>query len=166
MKIKKVPFYTFIVALFCLLTNFAINDCEKTIGAPCSMTLINSKTNKSIKICDKILPDRIEFFLGVSKSVDKENAEKGEDPVITITYDGLVIELQNDFIKSITITSKKWKLNTFSVGTPVGEVEAKHEQIDTKYFSDMRFKIKDSKGVLFAETDVTRKITKLGVVFN
>jgi hypothetical protein len=166
MKIKKVTFYTFILSLFCLLTNFKINFTKNTRVTPCSMSLINSKTNKSIKICDKIQPDRIEFFLGVSKSVDKENAEKGEDPVITITYDGLVIELQNDFIKSITITNKKWRLNTFSVGTPVGEVEAKHEQIDTKYFSDMRFKIKDSKGVLYTETDFTRKITKLGVVFN
>lgn len=163
---KKIIFYTVIIALSCLFVGFKAKAIKEKSAAPCAMSLINSKTNKSIKICDKIVPDRIEFFLGVSKSVDKENAEKGEDPVITITYDGLAIELQNDFIKSITITSKKWKLNTFSIGTPVGEVEAKHEQIDTKYFSDMRFKIKDSKGVFFAETDYARKITKLGVVFN
>jgi hypothetical protein len=130
------------------------------------MSLINAKTNKSIKICDQIIPDKIEFYLGVSKSVDKENADKGEEPVITITYDGLVIEMQNNFIKSITITNKKWKLNAFSVGTTIDQIVAKHEQIVTKYFNDMRFKIKDSKGVLFAEVDETKKVKKLGVAFN
>ncbi len=163
---KKAVFCTLIVCLSCLLIGFKLNPTKESKFAPCGMSLINSKTNKSIKICDKIIPDKIEFFLGVSKSVDKENAEKGEDPLITITYDGLVIELQSDFIKSITITSKKWKLNSFSVGIPIEQIVAKNEQIVNKYFNDMRFKIKDSKGVLFAEVDETKKVKKLGVIFN
>jgi hypothetical protein len=163
MKIKKITLYTLFLSLFCLLTNFKIIDTKKTMFTSCNLTLTNSKTNRSIKICDKIAPDKIEFYLGVSKSVEKESEGNGEDGLITITYEGLVIELQNDYVKNITITNKKWKLNTFSVGTPIDQVMSKHEQIVSKYFSDMRFKIEDTKGVLFAEIDEAKKIKKLGV---
>lgn len=157
MKTKIIYFLVGIVAL-------AVNPMwgQKSIG---SVLLINAKTTKSINVSGKYDPDKIEAILGKAITLDKDVYEN-ETPVYTFTYDGLVIEMQNDLIKQLSITNKKWKLNSFTTGTLIEEIAAKHEKHDAKFVTDRRFKIKDSKGVIFAEIDNLQRITKLGVVFN
>lgn len=135
---------------------------QKSTGA---VMLINAKTNKSINVSGKYDPDKVEAILGKAITLVKDIYEN-ETPVYTFTYDGLIIEMQNDLIKQATITNKKWKLNTFTIGTLIEEIAAKHEKHNAKFVTDHRFKIKDSKGVIFAEMDNLQRITKLGVVFN
>ncbi len=129
------------------------------------LTLTNIKTNKSIKVCEKYNPDKIEALLGKAITLDKEILEKGEAPVFTFNYDGLVMEMQNDQMKLLTITNKKWKLNKFTLGINVEEIAAVHEKHDAKFVSDRRFKVKDSKAVIFAQVNKEQQVTKLGVVF-
>ncbi|SHI36181.1 hypothetical protein [Flavobacterium terrae] len=129
------------------------------------LTLTNIKTNKSIKVCEKYNPDKIEALLGKAITLDKEILEKGEAPVFTFNYDGLVMEMQNDQMKLLTITNKKWKLNKFTIGVNVEDIAAVHEKHDAKFVRDRRFKVKNSKAVIFAQTDSEQKVTKLGVVF-
>lgn len=135
---------------------------QKAIGG---VLLINAKTNKSINVSGKYDPDKVEAILGKAITLVKDIYEN-ETPVYTFTYDGLIIEMQNDLIKQATITNKKWKLNAFTIGVLIEEIAAKHEKHDAKFVTDRRFKIKDSKGVIFAEIDNWQRITKLGVVFN
>ncbi len=129
------------------------------------LTLTNIKTSKSIKVCEKYNPDKIEALLGKAITLDKEILEKGEAPVFTFNYDGLVMEMQNDQMKLLTITNKKWKLNKFTLGINVEEIAAVHEKHDAKFVSDRRFKVKDSKAVIFAQVNKEQQVTKLGVVF-
>lgn len=129
------------------------------------LTLTNVKTNKSIKVCEKYNPDKIEAILGKAITLDKEILEKGEAPVFTFNYDGLVMEMQNDQMKLLTITNKKWKLNKFTVGIFVEDIAAVHEKHDAKFVTDRRFKVKDSKAVIFAQVNNIQQVTKLGVVF-
>ncbi|EKT3967088.1 hypothetical protein JE945_000838 [Flavobacterium psychrophilum] len=39
-----------------------------------------------------------------------------KNPSLSFTYDGLIIEMQNDKISNLAISNTKWKLNTISVG--------------------------------------------------
>ena len=130
------------------------------------LLLTNAKTNKSINVCGSYNPDKVEAILGKAITLDKDLYDKEEETVFTFHYDGLVIEMQNELVKQVTITNKKWKLNKFTLGTLIEEVALKHERHDAKFVTDRRFKIKDSKGVIFAEIDHLQRITKLGVVFN
>lgn len=134
---------------------------QKSTGA---VLLTNAKTNKSINVSGKYDPDKVEAILGKAITLVKDIYEN-ETPVYTFTYDGLIIEMQNDLIKQATITNKKWKLNTFTIGTLIEEIAAKHEKHNAKFVTDHRFKIKDSKGIIFAEMDNLQRITKLGVIF-
>jgi hypothetical protein len=130
------------------------------------LLLTNAKTNKSINVCNQYNPDKVEAILGKAITLDKDIYDKDEETVYTFRYDGLVIEMQSELVKQVTITNKKWKLNKFGIGTLIEEIAAKHEKHEAKFVTDKRFKIKDSKGVIFAETDNLQRITKLGVVFN
>lgn len=131
----------------------------------CGLLLTNAKTNKSIKLCDSYQPDKIEAIFGHSISMDKEQQEKDEAPILTFTYDGLELVMQNNKVVNLTITNKKWKLNGFTIGTLLSQVEAKHERYEAKHFKDLRFKVKDSKALLFVEVDETQKLKKLQVIF-
>ena len=131
----------------------------------CGLVLTNAKTNKSIKVCDSYQPDKIEAIFGHSISMDKEQQEKDEAPILTFTYDGLELVMQNNKVINLTITNKKWKLNGFTIGTLLSQVEAKHERYEAKHFKDLRFKVKDSKALIFVEVDETSKLKKLQVVF-
>jgi hypothetical protein len=161
----KVKYNLLFLVTFLLCCSFVgLNTSNQSA---CSMSLINAKTGKSIKICNKISSGKIDLTLGIAVSEDKEIQDKGEAPLVTINYDGLVIEMQDEFIKGITITNKKWKLNTFTIGSPIEQVMAKHEQVKTNnFYNDLRFKIKDFKGLLFAEVEKDNKIKKLGIRFN
>ncbi|WP_310557246.1 hypothetical protein [Flavobacterium sp.] len=166
MKTNHIKYYSLLFLVFFTFSNFCKIKDKEAKEIDCVMLLVNAKTKKSIKICDKIIADRVEFYLGVAKSIDRENQERGEQPWVVITYDGLVIEMQDDFIKSITITNKKWKLNAFTIGSTLEQIAAKHERIESKYKNDLHYKIKDSKGILFAEVDPDKKVNKIGVVFH
>ncbi|MCL9803921.1 hypothetical protein NAT51_00185 [Flavobacterium amniphilum] len=139
---------------------------QQPAAANQTVLLINAKTNKSINVSSKYDPDKVEAILGKSITLDKEILEQGEEPIYTFHYDGLIIEMQNNAILQLTITKNKWKLNKFTIGTLIEEIAAKHEKHDAKFVYDHRFKIKGSKGVIFAEMDNLQRITKLGVVFN
>ncbi|MES2812180.1 MAG: hypothetical protein V4670_06895 [Bacteroidota bacterium] len=156
----KAKMIYFLIGIVTLVTNSIW--AQKTTGA---VMLINAKTNKSINVSSKYDPDKVEAILGKAITLVKDIYEN-EAPVYTFTYDGLLIEMQNDLIKQVTITNKKWKLNAFTIGVLIEEIVAKHEKHDAKFVSDRRFKIKDSKGVIFAEIDNLQRITKLGVIFN
>ncbi|WP_206758558.1 hypothetical protein, partial [Tenacibaculum finnmarkense] len=49
-------------------------------------------------------------------SINKQLPDDKEEPVFIFTYDGLIIEMQNDKISNLAISNTKWKLNTISVG--------------------------------------------------
>jgi hypothetical protein len=132
---------------------------------PSSLLLTNVKTNKSINVCEKNSVQKIEAVLGGAISLNKETPEPNEEPVYTFTYDGLTIEMQNDKTSNLTITSAKWKLNTVSVGMSLAQISAKFEKSESDYFGSPRFKVKDSKAILFTEIDKTNKIKKIGIVF-
>lgn len=156
-----------IIFLLLLLNGFFSNViAQQASSVNQTVLLFNAKTNKSINVCNKYDPDKIEAILGKSITLDKEILEHGEEPIYTFRYDGLVIEMQNNAILQLAITNKKWKLNKFTIGTLIEEIAAKHEKDNAKYVYDHRFKIKGSKGVIFAEMDNLQRITKLGVVFN
>lgn len=129
------------------------------------LLLTNAKTGKSIKVCEQINPDKVEAILGKAITLDKEVPDDGDPPYFVFKYDGLLIELQDDKIKKVDITSKKWKLNSFTVGVLLEDIAAKHEKHDAKFVYDKRFKVKDSKAVIFAEIDNLQRVTKLGVIF-
>lgn len=129
------------------------------------LLLTNAKTGKSIKVCETIDPDKVEAILGKAITLDKEVPDDGEPPYFVFKYDGLLIELQNDKIRNLAITNKKWKLNSFTVGVLLEDIAAKHEKHDAKFVYDKRFKVKDSKAVIFAEIDNLQRVTKLGVIF-
>ncbi|MGH2666256.1 hypothetical protein [Flavobacterium sp.] len=149
-----------VILLSCFLTGFTSQQ------GTCSLLLTNAKTNKSINACDKISVQKVEAILGGAITLDKEVPDAKEAPVFTFTYDGLVIEMQNDLIKNFTITGKKWKLNTLSVGIPIEQMSTKFEKHEFNYLGNSRFKVKDSKAILFTETDSANKVKKIGVVFN
>ena len=156
-----------IIFLLLLLNGFFSNViAQQASSVNQTVLLFNAKTNKSINVCNKYDPDKIEAILGKSITLDKEILEHGEEPIYTFRYDGLVIEMQNNAILQLAITNKKWKLNKFTIGTLIEEIAAKHEKDNAKSVYDHRFKIKGSKGVIFAEMDNLQRITKLGVVFN
>jgi hypothetical protein len=162
MKLKALKLFFGILLVF-----FANNIwSQQPAAANQTVLLFNAKTNKSINVCSKYDPDKIEAILGKSITLDKEILEQGEEPIYTFRYDGLVIEMQNNAIKQLTITNKKWKLNKFTIGVLIEEIAAKHEKHDAKYVYDHRFKVKGTKAVIFAEMDDLQRITKLGVVFN
>lgn len=131
----------------------------------CDITLSNAKSNKSFKICDKLTNDKIQAVLGKAISMEKQVQENGEDPVFVIVYDGLTLENQNGLIKFIDITSAKWKLNNYTIGSPIEMVEAKFEKSTKMYLSDCKFKLKDGKGILFADVDTNKKIKRIGVFY-
>lgn len=131
----------------------------------CSLPLQNAKTGKSINSCTKSDPDKIQAIIGKATTIDKQVYEKDEAPIFTLTYDGLVVEMQSGLIKNITITNKKWKLNGLSIGSAFDAVVAKHEQIKKMYAADFNFKIKDTKGCLFIDVDELKNVKKIGVVF-
>ncbi|MFM9988842.1 hypothetical protein [Flavobacterium sp.] len=133
--------------------------------APSSLLLTNAKTNKSINVCEKNSVQKIEAVLGGAISLNKELPDDKEEPVFTFTYDGLTIEMQNDKISNVTISNSKWKLNTVSVGMSLAQISAKFEKSESDYFGSPRFKVKDSKAILFTEIDKTNKIKKIGIVF-
>lgn len=150
---------------FTIFLLFSLNSVWSQQESVQTVLLINAKTNKSINVCNKYDPDKIEAILGKSITLNKEILEPGEEPVFTFNYDGLVIEMQNNLIKQITITNKKWKLNKFTIGTLIEEIVAKHEKHNAKYVYDHRFKVKGTKAIIFAEMDNLQRITKLGVIF-
>jgi len=148
--------------LFVLL--FGLN----TISAQqvsCTLPLQNAKTGKSINACTKSDPDKIQAIIGKATTIDKQVYEKDEAPIFTLTYDGLVVEMQNGLIKNIIITNKKWKLNGLTIGTIYDTVAAKHEPMKKMYAADFNFKIKDTKGCLFIDVDELKSVKKIGVVF-
>lgn len=156
---------TLLKLMMCLVSaSFLLSFSNVQKNAP-ELVLTNVKTNKSIKVCEKYNPDKIEALLGKAITLDKEILEKGEAPVFTFNYDGLVMEMQNDQMKVLTITNKKWKLNKFTVGIYVEDIAAVHEKHDAKFVTDRRFKVKDSKAVIFAQVNNIQQVTKLGVVF-
>ena len=130
-----------------------------------SLLLTNAKTNKSINVCEKNSVQKIEAVLGGAISLNKELPDDKEEPVFTFTYDGLVIEMQNDKVSNLNITNAKWKLNTVSVGMSLVQIVAKFERSEFDYFGSPRFKVKDSKAILFTEIDKTNKVKKIGIVF-
>ncbi|WP_136667631.1 hypothetical protein [Flavobacterium sp. H122] len=130
------------------------------------LVLSNAKTNKSIKVCEAIDPDKIEAILGKAVTLDKEIFEKGEEPIYKFLYDGLEMEMQNNKIKVLTITNKKWKLNGFTIGTLFETIEAKHQQIKKIYFSDYKFEIKNTNGFMFVDVDNLKNVKRIGVFFN
>ena len=146
-----------------LLSAFFINVMAQQ--AKPVLLLTNAKTNKSIKVCEPINPDKVEAILGKAITLDKEIPDDGDPPYFVFKYDGLLIELQDDKIKKVDITNKKWKLNSFTVGVLLEDIAAKHEKHDAKFVYDKRFKVKDSKAIIFAEIDSLQRVTKLGVVF-
>lgn len=131
----------------------------------CTLSLTNVKTNKKINICATIDPDKVEAILGKAISLDKEIQEKGEPAVFTFTYDGLSMIMQDNHFKNVTITNKKWKLNSFTIGTLFEDIESKHEQIKKIYFADFKFKIKDSNGFMFVDVDKLKNVKRIGVEF-
>ncbi|OWP84713.1 hypothetical protein BWK59_03840 [Flavobacterium davisii] len=131
----------------------------------CVLQLSNVKTGKKINICTKIDPDKVEAILGKAITLDKEIQEKNEPPVFNFTYDGLTMIMQDNQFKNVTITNKKWKINTITIGTLFEEVETKYEQIKKIYFADYKFKIKDSNGFLFIDVDHLKNVKRLGVEF-
>jgi len=145
------------IVLSCFLASF---DQQKP---SCSLLLTNAKTNKSINICDKNSVQKIEAVLGGAVSLDKEVPDDKEPPIFTITYDGLILEMQNDKISNVSISNTKWKLNTVSVGITLAQMAAKFERSEFDYFGDPRFKVKDSNVILFAGVDTAKKIKKLSV---
>lgn len=147
------------IVLCCFLLSF---NQQKTTA---SLLLINAKTNKSINICEKNSVQKIEAVLGGAISLDKEVPDDKEEPIFTFTYDGLVIEMQNDKVSNLSITNTKWKLNTATVGITVAQMATKFERSEFDYFGNPRFKVKDSKAILFTEIDKTNKVKKIGVVF-
>ena len=129
------------------------------------LLLTNAKTNKSINICEKNSVQKIEAVLGGALSLNKELPDDKEEPVFIFTYDGLVIEVQNDRISNLTITNGKWKLNTVSTGMSLAQMSAKFERSEFDYFGNSRFKVKNATIILFAEIDKANKVRKIGVVF-
>ena len=157
MKVKAIVLLLFLSFLF-----FGFSSLQtKPI-----LLLTNAKTNKSINVCGTYNSDKVEAVLGKAITLDKDLYDKEEETVYTFRYDGLVIEMQNELVKQVTITNKKWKLNKLTIGTLIEEVALKYEKHDAKFVTDHRFKIKDSKGVIFVEIDSLQRITKLGVIFN
>ncbi|MEO8517319.1 MAG: hypothetical protein ABI426_11260 [Flavobacterium sp.] len=148
-----------VVVLSCFLSSF------KNQQATCKLLLTNTKTNKSINICEKNSVQKIEAILGKAITLDKELPDDKEEPIFTFTFDGLVIEMQNDKISNLSITNAKWKLNTASVGITLAQMITKFERSEFDYFGDPRFKVKDSSAILFAEVDAAKKIKKLSVRF-
>lgn len=73
--------------------------------------------------------------------------------------------MQNDKTSNLTITNAKWKLNKVSVGMSLVQLSAKFERSESDYFGSPRFKVKDSKAILFTEIDKTNKVKKIGIVF-
>lgn len=153
-----------IVAVFGIVLSCFLFSFNKQQATP-KLLLVNAKTNKSINVCEKNSLQKIEkIFLG-SISLDKEHPDDNEEPVFTLTYDGLIIEMQNDRISNLTITNPKWKLNTASVGISLAQMASKFERFEFDYLGNPRFKVKDSKVVLFTEMDKTNKVKKIGLVF-
>ena len=146
-----------------ILSSFLVGFTQQQ--ATGSLLLINAKTNKSINVCEKNSVQKIEAVLGGAISLNKELPDDKEEPVFTFTYDGLVIEMQNDKISNLTITNAKWKLNSVSTGMSLVQMTAKFERSEFDYFGNPRFKVKDSKVILFAEIDKTKKVKKIGLVF-
>ena len=155
---SKITHFLFTIFLFIATT---VSAQQPT----CSMPLQNAKTGKSINSCVKSNPDKIQAIIGKATTIDKQVYEKDEEPIFTLTYDGLVIEMQNGQIKNIIITNKKWKLNGQTIGTHFDAVATKHESIKKMYAADYNFKIKDTKGCLFIDVDELKNVKKIGVVF-
>lgn len=157
MKTKIIHLFT---VLFLVTVNTVIAQ-----QTSCSLPLQNAKTGKSINSCIKSDPDKIQAIIGKASAIDKQVYEKDEAPIFTLTYDGLVIEMQNGQIKSIIITNKKWKLNGLTIGTNYDSVVTKHELIKKMYAADFNFKIKDTRGCLFIDVDALKNVIKIGAVF-
>lgn len=155
----KILSLLFGIVLCCFLGSF---NKQKT---PNLLLLTNTRTNKSINVCEKNSVQKIEAVLGGAISLNKELPDDKEEPIFTFTYDGLIIEMQNDKISNLTITNTKWKLNTVLVGMSLTEISSKFERSEFNYLENPRFKVKDSKIILFAEIDKTNKVKKIGVVF-
>ncbi|WP_300566703.1 hypothetical protein [Flavobacterium sp.] len=151
------------IAFGVLLSYFLVGFANQQ--ATGSLLLTNAKTNKSINVCEKNSVQKIEAVLGGAISLDKEVPEANEEPVFTFTYDGLTIELQNDKIREVVITGKKWKLNTLTVGITVEQMSPKFERSEFNYVGNPRFKVKDSKAILFTEIDATHIVKKIRILF-
>ncbi|MEO8233979.1 MAG: hypothetical protein ABI549_01075 [Flavobacterium sp.] len=147
------------ILLSCFLAGFAVHQNTNPL------LLTNAKTNKSINILEKNSVQKIEAVLGGAISLNKELPDDKEEPVFTFTYDGLIIEMQNDKISNLTISNTKWKLNTVSTGMSLAQISSKFERSEFDYFGNPRFKVKDSKVILFVEIDKTNKVKKIGMVF-
>jgi hypothetical protein len=147
-----------------IILSFILFGFTKQQGA-CALLLTNAKTNKSINLCDKNSVQKIEAVLGGAISLDKEIPDANEEPIFTFKYDGVVIDLQDEKIRNITITNKKWRLNTLSVGITLEQMLAKFERVEFNYLGHPRFKLKDSKAIIFTETDEAKKVKAIGVVF-
>ena len=155
----KILSVLFGIVLCCFLGSF---NKQKTSG---TLLLTNAKTNKSINVCEKNSVQKIEAVLGGAISLNKELPEDKEPPVFTFTYDGLVIEMQNDKIITVTISNTKWKLNTVLIGMSLAQITAKFERSEFDYFKNPRFKVKDSKVILYTEIDKTNKIKTINLIF-
>ena len=151
------------ILLGIILSSFLVGFIQQQ--ATGSLLLTNAKTNKSINVCEKNSVQKIEAVLGGAISLNKELPDDKEAPVFTFTYDGLVIEMQNEKISNLTISNAKWKLNTASTGMSLAQMTSKFERSEFDYFGNPRFKVKDSKVILFAEIDKTNIVKKIGLVF-
>lgn len=129
------------------------------------LILSSAKGKAGVKISEKHTNDKIQAVLGKAISMDKQVQENGEDPIFVIVYDGLTIETQSGFIRFISITSSKWKLNTYTIGSPIETIESKFEKSTKMYLSDLKFKLKDGKGILFVDSDTNKKVKKIGVFY-
>lgn len=163
----KFTFLLLLISSFCMSSYAQQNQqVQQTQSTKPILVLTNAKTNKSIKVCESIDPDKVEAILGKAITLDKEIFEKGEEPIYKFLYDGLEMEMQNNKIRVLTITNKKWKLNGFTIGTLFETIEAKHQQIKKIYFSDYKFEIKNTNGFMFVDVDNLKNVKRIGVFFN
>lgn len=152
----------FFFVFFAFIASFPILAQQ---SVPSNLLLWSSKTNKSIKVANPYNMDKLQAAIGKAITVDKQVLEKEEAPTYVFTYDGLVIEMQNDRIKNLTITNKKWKLDGFTTGIFLGDIAAKYEEMKKIYAADYNFKVMDIKGCIFVDVDKVKTVKKLGIVF-
>jgi hypothetical protein len=146
-----------------IATSFLLSFAKQE--ATCTLLLTNTKTNKSIKVCDPQSVQHIEKMLGGAISLDKEIPYGETEPFFIFTYDGLVIEMKDGKIISVAITNKKWKLNTLLVGASIAKPPVGFERSEFNYIGNPRFKWKTCKAIVFTEIDKAQIVKKIGVAF-
>lgn len=129
-----------------------------------TILLTNTKTNKSFNVFSVTNLDKLQAIIGKATTIDKQQMEKDEPPIITFNYNGLLIEMQKDKIKNIAITNKKWKLDSFTVGIFLGDVAAKYTEMKKIYAADYNFKLNAGKGCIYVDVDQFKTVKKIGII--